>query len=62
MQLENERISHEMTLFEKSNKEIRDYAKEENEKVKEEIRQFAKVLDSHFTEAPITGDKEDAQF
>ena len=46
---ENQRISHQMVLFETSNKEIRDYAKEENGKIKEELRQFAKILDNRFT-------------
>ena len=46
---ENERVNQEITLLQDSQKGIRDYAKEELDKVREEMQQFARVLDNRFS-------------
>lgn len=46
-----------MSLMKENLTEIRNYAKEELEKVREEMQQFARVLDKRFSNEDISGPK-----
>lgn len=45
---ETKKVTSTVSLLQDNLKEIRDYAKEELEKVRREMQQFAKVLDNRF--------------
>ena len=52
---ENTKVNQQLTLLQSSAKEIRDYAKEELDKVRDEMQQFARVLDTRFGDVASGG-------